>query len=124
MSHSFSPEKRVREGLRVVFNTTGPSLTTQSHRDETDINNIVRRFHRTGELPKQRTPQYADISAVQQLDPTSAIDLSRSTLKTAHENAQKHLLQKREEQQKIEHEKLVDKIKSDLKAEAATPPSA
>ena len=42
-----------------------PSLTKQSFRDECDINNILRKFNVTGQLPAGRVqPQYGDFSGI------------------------------------------------------------
>lgn len=50
---------------RVYSDCGGDSATEQSHKDLTDINNIVQRFQRTGELPPQREGQYADVTPLQ-----------------------------------------------------------
>ena len=43
----------------------GPSLTQQSQAEDADINNIVRRFGLTGQLPENhRVPQYADFDEI------------------------------------------------------------
>jgi phage internal scaffolding protein len=48
---------------RFVF--TSPSRTKQSFRDECDINNILRQFNVTGQLPVNGfQPQYGDFSGV------------------------------------------------------------
>lgn len=39
-----------------------PSLAVQASKDECDINNIVKKYLRTGELPGQREGIYADLS--------------------------------------------------------------
>jgi len=42
-----------------------PSLTKQSFRDECDINNILRKFNVTGQLPTGSVqPQYGDFSGI------------------------------------------------------------
>jgi len=42
-----------------------PSLTKQSFRDECDINNILRKFNVTGQLPAGSVqPQYGDFSGI------------------------------------------------------------
>ena len=42
-----------------------PSRTQQSFRDECDINNILRKFNVTGELPLGSVqPQYGDFSGI------------------------------------------------------------
>lgn len=49
--------------LRVATTNTEPSLTKQSFRDETNVNNIVERFSQTGQLPTMNPgqPQYIDV---------------------------------------------------------------
>lgn len=39
-----------------------PSLAVQSAKDDCDINNIVKKYLRTGELPEMRQAVYADVS--------------------------------------------------------------
>lgn len=47
------------------FVFTRPSRTQQSFRDECDINNILRQFNVTGELPSGSVqPQYGDFSGI------------------------------------------------------------
>lgn len=44
----------------------GESLTEQGHAESVDVNNIVRRFHRTGVLPPAaHPPVYADVTRLQ-----------------------------------------------------------
>jgi len=48
---------------KLIF--TRPSRTQQSFRDECDINNILKRFNVTGELPLGSVqPQYGDFSGI------------------------------------------------------------
>ena len=48
---------------KLVF--VGPSRTQQSFRDECDINNILRKFNVTGQLPLGSVqPQYGDFSGI------------------------------------------------------------
>lgn len=48
---------------KLVF--VGPSRTQQSFRDECDINNILRKFNATGQLPAGSVqPQYGDFSGI------------------------------------------------------------
>jgi phage internal scaffolding protein len=50
-------------GSTFVFSK--PSLTKQSFRDECDINNILRKFNVTGQLPSGSVqPQYGDFSGI------------------------------------------------------------
>lgn len=44
-----------------------PSLAVQASKDETDINTIVNKYLRTGEMPEQRQGIYADISELTDL---------------------------------------------------------
>lgn len=114
MSTTFDFSSRKREGIRTGFSCVGPSLTVQSHRDSTNINNIIARFQRTGELPPPVKPaQYADISSVQQLDPTDALQLSRSTLQKVGEGLQSH----RENLEKQKYEQQVQKIRDEVEKE-------
>lgn len=54
----------VRERYALVM--PSESLVEQSHRQSVDINEIVKRFHRTGQLPPvQHAPQYADVTGLQ-----------------------------------------------------------
>lgn len=52
-----------RARLRVHYSAA--SRTQQSHKDLTDINNIVNRYQRTGQLPPGRQGQYGDVTALQ-----------------------------------------------------------
>lgn len=48
-----------------TFIFSKPSLTKQSFRDECDINNILRQFNVTGQLPSGSVqPQYGDFSGI------------------------------------------------------------
>lgn len=50
---------------RPVLICNDPSLAVQSQKDEADINNIVRNFGVTGQLPQAiRLPQYGDFDGV------------------------------------------------------------
>lgn len=49
-----------------VFKRQGESMTDRSHGNETDVNRIVARFTRTGELPPGKGPgQFADVTNLQ-----------------------------------------------------------
>lgn len=49
--------------LRVSLDFAGQeSMTEQSHRDQTDVNDIVRKYHRTGYLPPARRGQFLDVT--------------------------------------------------------------
>lgn len=61
------------------------SVTDTSHGNDTDVNNIVARFSRTGHLPKPETaPQYADVSGLQG-DLTDLINQSREAIESLQE---------------------------------------
>lgn len=50
---------------QTAYYSEKPSKTQQSQKDETDINNIVRRFGLTGQLPNSvRMPQYGDFTGI------------------------------------------------------------
>lgn len=53
-----------RHGRRVRFATVGPSLTRESFKDECDVNNILRRFEKTGvvEHVRQTGGRYGDFT--------------------------------------------------------------
>lgn len=82
---TFTPP-RVRhpyERARVTTIFTGESMTHQSHADSCDINNIIRKFDRTGVLPPSTRPeQYADVTGLQG-DLTERINTSREILDKA-----------------------------------------
>lgn len=54
----FSARKRVRTLVH------GPTMTKQSHKDECDINQIMKKFENTGVLPEmiKKEPEYGDFS--------------------------------------------------------------
>jgi len=56
---------RDKNSANATFVFSKPSLTKQSFRDECDINNILRKFNVTGELPVGSfQPQYGDFSGI------------------------------------------------------------
>lgn len=65
----------IRRRVCVVF--TEPSMTDPSLKDEVDINNIVKKYRATGELPLTAKPGfYGDVSAMP--DYRQAMDIVRS----------------------------------------------
>lgn len=60
----FKKNYRVRE--RVMFINKEPSLTKQYFKEECDINNILKKFNATGQLPDmiKQNPVYGDFSDV------------------------------------------------------------
>lgn len=64
MSLNIVRPRRFRE--RVFQRSEGESMCERSHADSVNINNIVARFHRTGELPKPTSePIYEDVTGLQ-----------------------------------------------------------
>lgn len=64
-----------RKRVQLKFDTeTNPSLTKQYFKDECDINNIVKKFSDTGQLPVQNNlePQYGDVP---NMDLKEALDM-------------------------------------------------
>jgi len=115
MSTHYQYEKRARKGRRITFKTVGPSMTVQADKPLTDINNIVARFHRTGELPPgPRTPQYGDISDIQQEDPTTALNRARETIGQVQTDIQNFRDKQEQEKQKQYKEKLKIEIMEEL----------
>lgn len=57
---------RFTERVRVTANTTGPTRTKQAFKDQCDINNILKRYEKTGVLPvaDNGTGKYGDFSEV------------------------------------------------------------
>jgi phage internal scaffolding protein len=56
---------RDKNSANATLSFSKPSLTKQSFRDECDINNILRKFNVTGELPAGSVqPQYGDFSGI------------------------------------------------------------
>lgn len=65
---------------RLTFDTDGESMTHQSHADSCDVNKIIGRYERTGQLPlATRPPQYADVSGLQG-DLTERINFAKDAL--------------------------------------------
>lgn len=59
----------------------GESMTHQSHRDSSDINNIIRQFDRSGVLPPATRPaQYGDVSDLNR-DLTELIEIGHRGMK-------------------------------------------
>lgn len=91
--------RRPHERLRVQTEIIGESLTQQSFKDLTDINNIVNRYDRTGYLDgRNTTPVYADVTSLQG-DLTESINSSREAIAIASANDSK-LAKQRERKEK------------------------
>ncbi len=69
---------------RSPTNLEGQSLRTdQSQGNDTDVNNIVARFARTGEIPPGKPGQYADVTGLQG-DLTEMIERGKEAEKELH----------------------------------------
>jgi len=124
MSVRYAYEKRVRAGIKVTQDNSGPSLTSQAHQQESDINYIVARFQRTGELPPStRQGQYLDVFDVQQLDPTTAINQARQTIQQVQNDLQLHREKQQKQQQEQEKQTLMEQIRQELIQEGLPPPA-
>lgn len=61
-----STKKPSEHRRRTPRNIQGPSLTQQNMKEETDINNIVKRYLPTGALPSHgRPPMYGDFTSIE-----------------------------------------------------------
>lgn len=68
---------------RFVTVNDEPSMTQGVHAELHDVDSIVARFRRTGQLPvNQRQPQYGDVTGLQ-VDLTEALNNAQNTLETA-----------------------------------------
>lgn len=79
--HPFSRE-------RVQTQIIGESLTHQSHHDGCDVNQIMARYNRTGEMPDGRPGQFADVSNLQG-DLTTLVEKARETSKEVKRRSRK-----------------------------------
>lgn len=73
-----------RTRLTEVFE--GKDMTQQSHAESCDVNSIVTRFQRTGEMPREREGFYDDVTGLQ-VELTEAYNRSRETLDAAIEQS-------------------------------------
>lgn len=94
---------------RVQFTTDPVSRTHQSHREAVDVNNIIARYERTGQLPPARVqPQYADVTGLQG-DLTDLYNVSRETISTADQFFKDRAKQDAQLKENLEAQKAVDK---------------
>lgn len=110
--------RRPWERERLSIKIEGPSRTHQAHKDLVDVNNIVRRYERTGQLPPGRQGQYGDVTALQG-DLTERVNHAREVQKVAGEHVTK---KRRAAAQALEEKKqrdIEDAIREKIKAEAA-----
>jgi len=102
-----------RARLKVL--SEGETMTQQSHRDQTDINNIVNRYARTGQLPPAtRQAQYADVTGLQG-DLTELVARSNEHISTADADLTKHKADKvaAEKAAKVAAEKAAKEAKNE-----------
>lgn len=66
---------------QVQYECTDPSRTHQSFKQECDINNVLNRYNKTGQLPQliKENPQYGDFSQMEEFQE------SLNTVQKAHE---------------------------------------
>lgn len=96
----------------------GESMTHQSHAEACDINNIIRRFDRTGALPPATRPeQYADVTGLQG-DLTERINSSREILDKAGRAVEQRReeVKKKKQEQQLELENEIARLKSQNEA--------
>lgn len=88
------------ERERVQIRIEGESKTHQAHKDSCDVNNIIARYERTGELPPNRKRGvYADVTALQG-DLTERAAFAKEKIDD-FKSAQKRERQIKEEQQSL-----------------------
>lgn len=123
MSHSFAPQSRKRESIRVLSFCSGPSPVQQHHKDECDIHQIVRRYTRTGVMPEGKGPGvYADVTHLQG-DPTALREQAESVISTAAtdlENHQNKIKSEQIQKQQQKQKQIQDKIKKQQEIDELT----
>lgn len=104
----------------------GESKTHQSHAEACDVNKIIRKYERTGELPPARTePQYADVTNLQNADFGELLQKSRDTLDAAGRELEKQQNEKvNAEKQEIQNmKKELDELRKKVPKEPTSPPA-
>lgn len=133
MSHKLRTEHDVVPNrLRIMTAIAGPSRTVQSHAASTDINAIVDRYTRTGDLPiRKQSPQYGDATPYQGKDLAEAFNDAEKQIqevKTDLQKIEKHKNGQKQKQQNelIEKNKTLQQELDALKKQVATaqPPPA
>lgn len=107
------------ERQRTYTKIDGESMTSQSDRDPSDVNYIVRRFQRTGELPpnpRGLEPRYEDVTPLQE----NLTDAYNKALETTE--AYNQLLTEQQQKEKLEEENKnteedTDRLTADVDAE-------
>lgn len=88
------------ERQRTYTKIRGESMTSQSDRDPSDVNYIVQRFQRTGELPpnpRGLEPRYEDVTGLQE-NLTDAYNKATQTTENYHQ----FLAEQQQQQQETE----------------------
>lgn len=106
--HSVPAIQRWYSRIRYYSPSTCESCTDTSFGNDTDINNIVERFHRTGHLPieaETRPAHYADVTELQEdldvlIEKTKKGQMAMSEILQAQQDA----LDKQEQQDKADLE--------------------
>ena len=115
------------ERERLQISTDKPSVVDTSHGNDTDVNNIVARFKRTGQMPPVPHPgapgsgQYADVTGLQK-DLTELVEESREALEKAEEIKREY-----EKTKQDENANKITALESEiaaLKANQEDPPDA
>lgn len=98
--------RRSFERNRFEFLCIGESMTLQSERDLTDINNVVAKYQRTGQLPlATKSAQYGDVTALNR-PLAELIDESRAVLDEAGQKYEAKLI--------ADEKAAADKLAADL----------
>lgn len=102
MKKQFKEHRKWYDRSRVYSKIAGESMTSQSDRDHSDVNYIVSRFQRTGELPKNPRglePRYEDVTPLQE-NLTDAYNKAAGITENYHQ-----FLAEQKEKQQIEEQK-------------------
>ena len=122
-----SPYNRTRTPLDFSHE---PSVTDTSFGNETDVNNIVARFARTGEIPKPPGSdqcQYADVTGLQKdlttliAESNAALDQLKKEQQQNNEKQQREITENAIKAQQLE--KMLQEQKESLDASPDQPPS-
>nr|QJB18779.1 MAG: internal scaffolding protein [Microvirus sp.] len=109
--------------VRAQTEIFGESMTHESFKDETDINAIVGRYARTGELPPAlHAPQYADVTGLQG-DFTVRIGEARSTLAKVEQAKRTRQVEQLEIETEI-RTRVLEEVAARQGGNAPTPPAA
>lgn len=107
------------ERTRTYTKITGESMTTQSDRDPSDVNYIVRRFQRTGELPpnpRGLEPRYEDVTGLQE-NLTDAYNKALATTEAYNQFLTEQQQQEQQEQENNNSEENTDRLTAEAVAE-------